>query len=129
MTFSRAVVASLAVVALALLAGCDPQPAEDDGPAMPKQVEFTGKVDEGLAGVWTTADGGSTLDLDKSGDLSIVTVNVTPNGKAKSEMKGAWRVDGERLLLKYVNKDQSESVIAYSLAHAGNSMTSSSGAK
>ena len=115
--------AAVLCVLASLVAGCDPQPPESDGPPMPKAVEFVGKVDESLVGLWKTADGRSTLNMAKNGDLALQTINTTPGGDVKTDLKGSWLVDGDRLLLKYVNKDQSESVIAYSLTHAGNSMT------
>ena len=114
--------AAFAAAILSIVA-CGMTPEPEDGPPKPATVDFKGTAEPAYAGLWSTAEGFSVLDLGKDGSLDLTTINVTPGGKVKKDLKGSWLVDGDRLLLKYSDKAGMESVIAYRSQLDGNNLT------
>jgi len=111
----------LALVA-PLVLGC----AQDEGsdePIGPPKVEFTGKVDPELAGVWRSREGDSVLTLDKDGSLKIDSTFKTPVGMRSATKRGNWLADAERLRLRYKEDNGEETTIAYPMKTSGNTMT------
>ncbi|RYG87949.1 hypothetical protein EON77_01375 [bacterium] len=116
--------ASLATVLLLSIGGCRGSSEDEDesGPPKPKSVAFTGKTDPRLTGDWKASDGSSELALVKDGGLVLSASNPGRPGPP-NKMQGEWRVDGDRLLLKYANSDGSEQTIGYAMKIAGDTMT------
>lgn len=104
-----------------LLSGCRPEDGEEPA-ILPKKVTFEGKVDPRFVGTWTTADGGSRLDLAKDGGLMIVAKSRTPKGLSTSEYVGSWLVSGEKLRLRY-REPSGQTTLEYGAKLAGDTLT------
>jgi len=110
--------------AIAISSGC--KGAEDDeyAPAVrPKAFAFTGKQDAKFAGKWRTADGDSTVEILKDGNLNLQTVSHSQSGKSVSDLKGQWLVDGSSLLFQYSVDKQPPTTLKYTATLAGDTLT------
>lgn len=106
-----------------LILGCAPDQGEAEEVAGPPKVEFKGKVDPALAGVWRSKEGDSVLTLDKEGALQIDSTFKTPVGMRKATKKGNWLLDTDRLLLRYRESDGTDTTVAYPMKVSGNTFT------
>jgi hypothetical protein len=119
----RAFQMATAVAVAGLLVGCRALVEDDSGPPKPEAVTFQGAVDTKYAGVWTTENKRSTLELGKDGKLKIGVVAASPYGDRTAERLGTWLVNGTDLLLKYSQKDQEDAILRYKATLSGNSLT------
>lgn len=117
----RAHLTSGILASLALI-GCN-GPEGDDGPPMPKFVEFEGKVDPQLVGFWKSEGGRSGLDLTEDGSAKILTVSASPKGDVRSTLEGNWLCKDKDLLLRYTAPGQPQSTVKYRFELSGDSMT------
>lgn len=104
------------------IAGCTKQEedAESSGPA---KVAFAGKIDPALVGHWESPGKASILDLAKDGSAQIGSTFNTPKGKQSASHKGEWRIDADRLLLRYKESDGTDTTIGYTMNRSGEKLT------
>lgn len=115
--------AAIAAVIVLGGAGCGPAADEDEGPAKPKAVTFSGQVEPKLIGTWKTKDESSVLDLGKDGQATISSTAPSPGGPMKSTAHGSWLVSDGSLLLKYAVNSQPETVIKFQYSLVGKQLT------